>query len=87
MKSAVILLRDGEDNSRVKIRFDSLKELLKDKVNNILEIQGMGKHLLTRMFEMIYLGDWVSYYLSLINGVNPTPIPLITKLKELLSRK
>ncbi|TAL70584.1 MAG: bifunctional phosphoglucose/phosphomannose isomerase [Bacteroidetes bacterium] len=85
-KSSVLFLRDNEDNPRVKIRFNALKELLKNKID-IMEIEGNGKHLLTRMFEVIYLGDWVSYYLSLINSVDPTPIPLISKLKTLLSQK
>ncbi|OGU38423.1 MAG: bifunctional phosphoglucose/phosphomannose isomerase [Ignavibacteria bacterium GWB2_35_12] len=85
--SVIIMLRDIEDNSRIKMRFDALKELLNDKVEGIIEVNGEGKYLLTRMFEMIYLGDWLSYYLALLNGIDPTPIPLITKLKNILSDK
>ncbi|MCL5990501.1 MAG: bifunctional phosphoglucose/phosphomannose isomerase [Bacteroidetes bacterium] len=85
--SIIIMLRDVEDNSRIKMRFDALKEILNEKVDNIIELKGDGKYLLTRMFEMIYLGDWISYYLALLNGIDPTPIPLITKLKNILSDK
>jgi hypothetical protein len=34
------------------------------------------------MFELIYLGDWTSYWLALLNGVDPTEIPLILRLKS-----
>jgi glucose/mannose-6-phosphate isomerase len=36
------------------------------------------------MFDLIYLADWVSYYLALLNGVDPTPIPDIDYLKNYL---
>jgi len=85
--SVIIMLRDIEDNPRVKMRFEALNVILKDKVEDIIEIKGEGKYLLTRIFEMVYLGDWVSYYLALLNGIDSTPIPLITKLKNILSEK
>lgn len=85
--SVIIMLRDIDDNARIKLRFDALKEVLKKNVEDIIEVSGSGKYILTRMFEVIYLGDWVSYYLALLNGINPTPIPLITQLKNILSDK
>jgi glucose/mannose-6-phosphate isomerase len=38
------------------------------------------------MFSLIYLGDWVSYYLALMNGVDPTPVRVIDYLKRELSK-
>ncbi len=84
---SIILLRDADDHNRVSIRFDALKDILKKQVKGIHEIRPEGKTLLGRMFSAIYLGDWVSYYLAMLNGVDPTPVPVIMQLKALLAQQ
>jgi glucose/mannose-6-phosphate isomerase len=86
-KFSIIFMKDVDDNDRVKIRFNVLEDILSPKVNQIIKIQSDGKYLLTRLFDIIYFGDWVSYYLAILNGVDPTPIPNIIKLKKILSDK
>lgn len=41
---------------------------------------------LERVMSSIYLGDYVSYYLALLNRVDPTQIEAINVLKEALAR-
>ncbi|MCP4582680.1 MAG: hypothetical protein GY839_13805 [candidate division Zixibacteria bacterium] len=36
--------------------------------------------MLARMFSLIQLADFISYYPALLNGVDPTPIKLIEYL-------
>ncbi|MFP4527760.1 MAG: bifunctional phosphoglucose/phosphomannose isomerase [Candidatus Kapaibacterium sp.] len=86
-RAAIIMMRDPDDHPKVKVRFDAIEELLSDKVKSIYRIEGRGEHLLARMFDLIYMGDWVSYYLAIMNSADPTPIPLIMRLKEILSEK
>jgi glucose/mannose-6-phosphate isomerase len=45
-----------------------------------------GDSLLARMFSLIHLGDWVSYYLAVLNGVDPMPVPVIENLKKELEK-
>ncbi len=86
-KSGVpVFLTDPDDNPKIAKRFEALELILKEKGYKILKPETTGKHLLTRMFELIYLADWTSYYLALLNRVNPTPIPLIDRLKEFLAK-
>ena len=80
----IILIKDNAEHKRVQKRLTVLSEILKDKVT-IYGFSSDANYLLTRMFEMIYFGDWVSYYLAIKRGIDPTPIPTITKLKELMS--
>ncbi|MER3328710.1 MAG: bifunctional phosphoglucose/phosphomannose isomerase [Candidatus Kapaibacterium sp.] len=80
----IILLKDPSENQRVQKRIKVFSDLLQDKAN-IYGFSSDAEYLLSRMFEMIYFGDWVSYYLALMRGVDPTPIPTITKLKELMA--
>lgn len=83
---AVVLLQDPDDHPKTKLRFDALKSIMQESSVPVYSYSGTGKHLLTRMFEIIYLADWVSYYLALLNGADPTPIPIISRLKELLQK-
>lgn len=85
--TAIILMRDIDDNQRTKSRFNALKNLLQDFCPNIYEIRGEGKSLLARMFDLIYFGDWVSYYMAILNEIDPTAIPLITKLKNFMAKE
>ncbi len=86
-KFSIILLRDPDDHPRVKIRFDALETLLKKRCGKMLVFESSADTLLARIFDMIYLGDWASWYLALLNGVDPTPIPFISELKNILSGK
>jgi len=36
---------------------------------------------------VIYLADLVSVYLAILNGVDPTPVELIDRMKSELSRR
>ncbi len=83
----IIMLKDIDDNPRTKIRFEAIEEILKPIAKDIINIESESKYLLTRIFDLVYLADWVSYYLSLLNGTDPTPIPLISKLKDILAAK
>ena len=40
---------------------------------------------LTQMLSMIVLGDYISYYMGLLNEIDPSETPNIDQLKERLS--
>lgn len=84
---SVILLRDKDDHARVSIRFDALRDIIKKNVKAVHEIHSEGESLLARMFSVVYLGDWVSYYMAMLNNVDPSPVPVITQLKGILAGK
>ena len=82
-----VFLNDPLDKDRVKYRFEALGAILEEKGFEVQKIKGEGDHFLTRMFDLLYLADWTSYYMAMINNVDPTPIPLINKLKNFLAGK
>lgn len=79
----VIILRDRSEHPRVTKRIDITKSMIKKKTK-VLEVHSKGKSLLSRIFYLIYLGDFVSFYLALLNGVDPTPVDAVTYLKKRL---
>ena len=82
----VVFLRTGHDHPRVQARIEILKEVLLRRGLSYLEVEGEGKSEAAQLFSLLYLGDWVSVYLALLNGVDPTPVRPIQELKERLAR-
>jgi glucose/mannose-6-phosphate isomerase len=47
---------------------------------------GGGRGRLARLLTLVYLGDFLSFYLAVKRGVDPTPVPEIEELKRRLSQ-
>ncbi len=47
--------------------------------------EGLGKAPLAQVLGAVVLGDWTSYYVALLNGVDPSPVEAIEELKRRLS--
>ncbi len=86
-KFYVIFLNERQDNLTAKKSMELAATVLEDERIPILEIDGNGKYLLTRMFDLICISDWVSFYLAIMYDVDPTTIPTITKLKAIAGQK
>ncbi len=81
----LIFLQDPAEDARLQPRFDAMEKLLGNKVSEIIKIQRNEHYALARMFTLLYFGDWVSYHLAILYREDPTPIPLIMQMKELMS--
>jgi len=82
----VIFLRDKDDHKRVRVRIDISKLIVAGYTPHITEVWSAGVSLLTRIFSLVYLGDWVSYYIAILNGEDPTPVKVIDYLKDELGK-
>jgi glucose/mannose-6-phosphate isomerase len=80
----VLMLRDNQMHPRVAKRMDITEDILKKEDVTTLEIWSHGKDLLSRIFSLIYIGDFISYYLAILYGIDPTPVERVTYLKEQL---
>lgn len=82
---SVIMLEDSQDNERVKRRMEIVEELVKDQTATLHILDTRGESRLARMFSLIQLADWTSYYLAVLNNIDPTPITKIDLLKSKLA--
>ncbi len=82
----VFFLRDVEDHPRVAIRMEITKKIIGEHTRNITDVQSEGKSLLTRMFSLVHLGDWVSFYLAILHNEDPMPVKVIDHLKNELAK-
>jgi len=60
---------------------------LESQVSKQFEIAEKGRSPLVRLLKMIHFNDWVSYYVALLNNIDPTPVDRITKLKEEMAKQ
>lgn len=81
---AVIELRSNLEHERVQKRFEVTDRLLSGKRPSPEVVNAQGDTLLKQLLWTIVLGDFVSLYLALLNGLDPTPVELIEKLKTAL---
>lgn len=82
----VVDIRSSLENPRVQARFKISEKLLSGKRPAPEVIEPAGETLLEQLLWVIQVGDFVSLYLSLLNGLNPTPVTLIEKLKVELQK-
>jgi glucose/mannose-6-phosphate isomerase len=79
------MLRDHQEMDRIAQRIEITKSLLQEKAAGITEVWAQGRSRLARTFSLLYMGDFTSYYLALLYGVDPTPVRMIDLLKERLA--
>ena len=78
-----ILLRDSEERRDIHDVIEIAKRLLDG--SNYTEVLVEGTNRSTRILYMVWLGDFVSYYLARQNGVDPEKVPAIDYIKNELS--
>jgi glucose/mannose-6-phosphate isomerase len=78
----VVDLRSSLEHPRVLKRFEISERLLSGRRPSPEVVIPEGDTLLQQLLWTIQLGDFVSLYLALLNGLNPTPVELIEKLKN-----
>ncbi|MGB9681729.1 MAG: bifunctional phosphoglucose/phosphomannose isomerase [bacterium] len=88
-QNVVILLRDSKEIERIRLRIRYMKDFISSIIEeeNIIEVWSRGETLLERFLSLIYIGDFVSFYLAIKRGVDPTPVKSISGLKEFLGRE
>lgn len=78
-KFAMVFLRDKGEPEFARNKFEFLKRRMKNKV---LEVWSEGKGRLARMMHLIYVGDFVSYYLAILRGIDPMTVEIIEEMKR-----
>ena len=82
----VILLRSPTFNERIKLRYEVTCELLKQAGVAYEFVDSEGKSLLAQMMSLVMMGDFSSYYLAILYKVDPSPVKVISYLKEKLEK-
>jgi glucose/mannose-6-phosphate isomerase len=84
MQAKVIYINDESYHSQILKRFKISSELISAKDTEILELKSDEKDLKVRLLDLIFLGDWITYYTALLRGYDPSEIDNINTLKKRL---
>jgi glucose/mannose-6-phosphate isomerase len=82
---AAIFIRDKDEPTEIRSRIEITKKLIEPSGISIYEVWSQGKSNLAKMLSVIAVGDFMSVYLAILRGVDPTPVPTINKLKSALA--
>lgn len=81
----VIDLRSSQEHPRIQKRFIVAERLLSGLRPSPIAIDVRGDTLQQQLLSAIALGDFVSLYTALLNGINPTPVEIIETFKKALN--
>jgi glucose/mannose-6-phosphate isomerase len=81
-----LLLQSPDDAEIDTSRATWMAGRLREEGVPVIEVDAQGGSSLERLLRLVYLGDFVSVYLALCNGVDPTPISGIEEMKRSLGR-
>jgi len=82
---AVFDLKSSFEHPRILKRFEISDKLLSGLRPKALPIQMAGDTVLAQLLWGCILADFVSIYVAVLNGVDPTPVDLVEKLKKELA--
>jgi glucose/mannose-6-phosphate isomerase len=82
----VVILEDGDDHPRIKRRMEIVKGIIEKEGVKVIDVESSGETLLSRMFSLIQLGDFASFYLAILNKEDPFPVKVIDFLKDELAK-
>jgi glucose/mannose-6-phosphate isomerase len=83
---AVIYLRNDDDYERNKVRMEINKDIIRQYAGEIIEITSKGNTMIEKALYLVHLGDWISWYLAELRGVDALEVKVIDYLKGELAK-
>ena len=82
---AVVDLMTKFDHPQITKRFSISARLLSGKRPQPHSVEAQGSTRLEQLLWIVMMGDFTTIYLGLLNGVNPSPVELVEKMKKELA--
>jgi glucose/mannose-6-phosphate isomerase len=82
---SLLLLRDlmYEKETGIKEKVDATRRLVQDCGTSVFELWSEGESELARLLSLNYFGDFVSIYLAIARGIDPSDISNIQAIKKI----
>jgi len=77
----LIIIRDAEQEKTYLKNLVGLMVLANERLGKVVEIESRGKGRLSRMLSMLYIGEFLSYYLAMLYGKDPSSIETVRALE------
>jgi glucose/mannose-6-phosphate isomerase len=81
-----LFLRSTFNHPRDEIRAEHARMAVMVEGQNTDTITALGNSPLAHIWTALHYGDYVSYYLAMAYGLDPTPVPMLVDLKEKMNK-
>mgnify|MGYP005644387323 CR=1 FL=1 len=81
-----ILIEGEDDYIKTKERWLIIKEIFQEKNIPFYEIKSNNGNILSKLTQLIYMLDYSSIYLAILNNIDPTPVLAIDLIKNRLEK-
>ena len=81
----VVLLRDDGEGPEIARRFELMRTLVRPAAGGVSEMWARGAGRLARILSLAYASLWTSFYLAVLHGADPWPVPMLEEVKRRLS--
>jgi glucose/mannose-6-phosphate isomerase len=82
----VVMLTDPDEHPRVTARRTVILEMARERGVRVTELAAEGSSPLERLASLVSVTDYVSVYLAVLLGVDPTPVAPLTELKARVAK-
>lgn len=82
---SAIIIRDENEDEEIRSRIEVTKENVLKDLAGIYEIWSKGESRLAKMLSTLLIGDFISVYLAILRGIDPTPVKTIDLIKRKLA--
>jgi glucose/mannose-6-phosphate isomerase len=82
-----LFLVSPSDHPRNRLRSELTRQIFMTEGVNTDFVAARGDTSLAHMWTSLHLGDYVSYYLAMAYGVDPTPVDALVDLKNALAQR
>lgn len=83
---AAVVLRHPGEHPRTSKRVQITTGLIEANVASMTPVRTEGRSDLAAFLDLVQVGDFTATYLALLQGVDPTPVDVITHLKDELAK-
>jgi glucose/mannose-6-phosphate isomerase len=84
---AAVFLEDADQHPRIGARIALTSELVAGQATKVIRVSTRGRAAIERVMSLVLLGDLVSLYLAVLQGVDPGPVEVLDTLKARLAEQ
>ena len=82
----VVLLHSALLHPRIQLHYEATAKLLAKSGISHEFVEGRGETSLSQVMSLVLFGDYLSFYLSILNRIDPTPVDSIEFVKRYLAQ-
>lgn len=86
MNTIALFLQAPDNHPRNQLRLDYTRQIFMSQGINTDIVQAKGENHLAHLWTLLHFGDYTSYYLAMAYNENPTPVDILSVLKEELGK-